>query len=92
MLKKRTFFHRPLKERYQRDILAASDVPFRGIVATSGVSDFFKKYASPGDEIRKTIPKQFGLNLEESFTKMSAVKWPEKFPKIAFPRLNSLLK
>lgn len=61
-------------------LLAASDVPFKGIIAIAGVSDFFAHFPS-NDKKRISIPKQFGLGLEESFIKMSAVRWPEKIRK-----------
>lgn len=61
-------------------LLAASDVPFRGVIAIAGVSDFFAHFPS-NDKVRAWIPKQFGLGFEESFIKMSAVRWPEKIRK-----------
>jgi dipeptidyl aminopeptidase/acylaminoacyl peptidase len=56
-------------------------VPFRGIIAIAGVSNFFSHFDSPQNKQRSWIPKQFGLSLEESFAKMSAVRWPEKIQK-----------
>ena len=62
-------------------LLASSEEPFRGIIAIAGVSDFFSHFSSSHDNIRKWLPKQFGLSFEESFIKMSAVRWPEKIKK-----------
>lgn len=61
-------------------LLAASEVPFSGIIAIAGVSDFFSHFPSNSGH-RKWIPKQFGLGLKESFIKMSAIYWPEKIKK-----------
>lgn len=59
-------------------MLAAMDVPFRGIISIAGITDLYTQYPPEEDSKWKKILERSGVSREKNYETLSAVKWPDK--------------
>ena len=59
-------------------MLAAMDVPFRGIISVAGISDLYTQYPPETDAKWKKVMERSGVSREKNYETLSAVKWSDK--------------